>query len=640
MKKILLILFSMLFISSAYSQEREESIRFGLNLAGSINYNGVGYQDFLGKGHFIDEQVNDGGLIAPYLGVYGSYLSDDWWGIQLRVSYDSRNIFAIDNSFEPSPEFTFTNNYLNIEPILVYNDFFVQDLNMFVGPQFAIRLDTKIDYDPMSPDDIKVSGAELSGMNALAMGIMAGLDYDVVWDELNDNTDIVISPFFEFSYLFNQREGNIEGADQNSFDDIWTTSSFRVGARIGLDYKLDDGLFWVYDKQFDNLNLQTPVEDILWVREVEDHLPLVPHVFFNEGSTAIPPRYVQLTKEQAEDFNEEDFAKISNEKTADEEGKTEEARKQLVTYYNLMNIYGERLRENDDVTVNLIGSAPKGGDGSEMAENVKKYLVDVFDIDADRISTEGREFPRIKSGTDATPQRDRPLVDIENRRVEFVFSDEKLNSEVTVKTLESTSPENDLVFTFGNYDNVRNWIVTLSGDEQDFSFGPFDEGYQRLDPSFLLENADEGDYIAKVVINKNTGQTVVEERKFRLRKEFSQRASKRYSILFDYAQSDAVQSYENFLKTNFAPMVLPDEKVVIQGHTDNTGNKSKNLQLSKDRANEVKTMLDTEFNNSGKVVAIQTYGFGENTMHSSFKNDLPEGRFYNRSVSLEIVPVK
>jgi outer membrane protein OmpA-like peptidoglycan-associated protein len=641
MKKLLLIFMAILLsLQVSKAEDKVESLRFGINLAGTINYNGLGYQDFLGKGHFFEPQTNDGGQIAPYFGIFGTYLSTDWWGVQLRLSYDSRNIFAQDNSYEPSPEFDISNNYINIEPVLIYQDFGeIENFNMFVGPQIAFRSDTKLDYDPMNSEEEKVTGADIEGMNSIVFGIMGGFDYDIPIHELNDNFGLILSPFFEFSYLFNQREPNIDGADQNSFDAVWTTTSFRVGARLSLDFQ-SDGIPWVYDKQFDNLQLQTPLGDVLWVREVEEHLPMVPHVFFDQGSVEIPARYAQLTKDEASDFTEDDFAKISNEKTADDEGKTKEARKQLVAYYNLLNIYGERLRENSDVTVNLIGSAPKGNDGDKMAENVKKYLVDVFGIDEDRITTEGREFPRIKSGTNATPARDRALVEVENRRVEFVFSDPLMNNAVTVKTLESTSPENDLVFTFGQYDNVNNWSVTLNGDDQDFSFGPFNDDYQRIDPSFLLENADEGDYIAKVVINKKDGSTVIEERRFRLKKQFSEKASKRYSILFDYAQSGAVLAYENFLRQNFASLVIPEERVVIQGHTDNTGNKANNLKLSKERAEEVKTIVKSEFDNTGKTVSIQTFGFGENTMHSAFKNDLPEGRFYNRSVTMEIIPIQ
>ena len=41
-----------------------------------------------------------------------------------------------------------------------------------------------------------------------------------------------------------------------------------------------------------------------------------------------------------------------------------------------------------------------------------------------------------------------------------------------------------------------------------------------------------------------------------------------------------------------------------------------------------------------KGVRFDTYGFGEDTRMAPFENNLPEERFYNRTVIIDIIPAK
>lgn len=74
----------------------------------------------------------------------------------------------------------------------------------------------------------------------------------------------------------------------------------------------------------------------------------------------------------------------------------------------------------------------------------------------------------------------------------------------------------------------------------------------------------------------------------------------------------------------------PDLKLLIEGHTDNTGSFDKNMQLSKDRAAAVKTYLMAEFNiDEGR---LETMGMGQSRPTES--NDTDEGRTENRRVEI------
>jgi outer membrane protein OmpA-like peptidoglycan-associated protein len=102
-----------------------------------------------------------------------------------------------------------------------------------------------------------------------------------------------------------------------------------------------------------------------------------------------------------------------------------------------------------------------------------------------------------------------------------------------------------------------------------------------------------------------------------------------HGILFD-TDSDqlkpesaaVIRSIARGLETN------PALKLLIEGHTDSTGNADRNLDLSKRRAEAVKTVLASQFNvEAGRLT---TAGLGATKPMDS--NDTPTGRAQNRRV--------
>jgi outer membrane protein OmpA-like peptidoglycan-associated protein len=78
---------------------------------------------------------------------------------------------------------------------------------------------------------------------------------------------------------------------------------------------------------------------------------------------------------------------------------------------------------------------------------------------------------------------------------------------------------------------------------------------------------------------------------------------------------------------------------MIHGHTDLIGSTSGNKTLSLKRANEVKDIFDDEFKKSSKNIYTEAIGYGEAMTPATFNNDLPEGRFYNRNVIVDVIPL-
>jgi outer membrane protein OmpA-like peptidoglycan-associated protein len=103
-------------------------------------------------------------------------------------------------------------------------------------------------------------------------------------------------------------------------------------------------------------------------------------------------------------------------------------------------------------------------------------------------------------------------------------------------------------------------------------------------------------------------------------------------ILFDYnsaALRPASRTTLDELGANFRQ--YPDNRVIVEGHTDSTGSDQYNQKLSEQRAANVADYL---IDRGAPASMITVYGYGESRPKSS--NDTPEGRQVNRRVEIHI----
>lgn len=82
----------------------------------------------------------------------------------------------------------------------------------------------------------------------------------------------------------------------------------------------------------------------------------------------------------------------------------------------------------------------------------------------------------------------------------------------------------------------------------------------------------------------------------------------------------------------------PLYEVVINGHTDSTGNKKLNQKLSLDRANAIKTYIVTKAPALKTKIKIKTNGYADDYPVAS--NNTEEGRELNRRVEVFFIPIK
>lgn len=608
--------------------------RFGLQAG--INYNmiGAGYQNLIGPstGSFSSFTGVDGTGIGPSFGLVGEYNTKNWWGLQFRALYDSYNAKVTDESNPLKDQFDVSMAYITLNPALRLN--ITPGLYAIAGPTISLNLAGEYDYSPREDASATLTAVEIPDLNSMAVGIIAGLGYDIRTSAAISGLPLYITPYAEGGWVVQQR-GNSFPDLQDKLDDTWSTVSVRVGAQFKLGVP-DSTATEATQEVAKDVDLLVP-QNGLRVLNVVEFFPMLNHVFFDENSTAIPSRYKKLSQGEAQSFDEKTILPPVDVATA---SRTQAGRQQDV-YYNILNVYGARMRNNPALTLRLIGSS-KDGNGTAMAETVKEYLVSTFSLDATRITTEGREKPRVPSGTASTPAEFRTMIEDENRRVEIVPSSPDMVKPVEVRVLEDSPIDNDIVLAANENVKVRSWQVTISGNGRDLTFGPYTDPDQRIPSSPLLGESNSASFEADLVVTTEDGEVITSTKEFDLsRKQVdNSKVMYRYQILFDYAQADAVRTYESFLRKELTPRIEKNSSIYVIGYTDNIGSDAGNLKLSKERAKEARTILADELRKIGNRSPVTSVGYGEDDTRSLFKNTLPEGRFFNRSVIIETIPAE
>ena len=382
-------------------------------------------------------------------------------------------------------------------------------------------------------------------------------------------------------------------------------------------------------------------------RRVRETFPLRNYVFFEAGSAKIPNRYVALTKDQAAGFKEEQLQEVQPKSMA------LRSHRQMIVYYNILNIMGDRMKRNSRTIIELSGASEKGPEhGKERAETIKKYLVDIFGIEGSRIRTEGRDKPRIPSVVHGAT-KELALLRAGDRRVDIESNSPELMLQVgggphyilkpvqIVAVVEDPLDSHVLFNVAGANEVLTSWSLEIT-DEQGkvLRYGPSTRDHESISGNTILGDYSQGNYKVVMLGQTKSGTLVSKESSvYLVRREEPIKESVRFSILFDFDQSKTIASYETFL-TNIVTPLIPDSGiVVIHGHTDIIGDEVYNDSLSSQRVHDARTIIERAVSNSGKRgVTFETFACGENLQFAPFDNFFPEERFYNRTVIIDIVP--
>jgi len=358
---------------------------------------------------------------------------------------------------------------------------------------------------------------------------------------------------------------------------------------------------------------------------------------------------VALTNDQAATFKEEQLQVI------EPKDMTGRSQRQLTLYYNILNILGDRLKRNPGASVTLTGASEKGPvESRACAESIKRYLVTVFGIDGSRITTEGRDKPRVPSEQPGGI-RELTLLREEDRRVDIESQSPELLMQVggpydalkpaQIFVIHEDPLDSHVMFNVaGARDVLASWSLEVSDERGTVQrFGPFTRDRESIPGRSILGDRAQGDYKVVMLGQTKSGRHVTKEGNVRLirRDEPKTEEALRFSILFEFNTAKTVATYSTFLTDMVAPLIPDGGTVIIHGHTDIIGDDEYNLTLSSERAAEARKILEIAISKTGeRVVTVEAYGFGEDFRFAPFDNNLPEERCYNRSVIIDIVPAK
>ena len=376
--------------------------------------------------------------------------------------------------------------------------------------------------------------------------------------------------------------------------------------------------------------------------------PLRNYVFFNLGSTEIPSRYVLLTKDQVKDFKEDQLEVFAPKNLSDR------SKRQMIVYYNVLNILGDRMQKNPSATIMLVGSSEKGPqDGLAMSESTKAYLVNVFAINPSRINTKGQTKPNIPSeqlgGTlelELLREGDR-RVSIESTSPELLMEFQS-GPDAQLKPVEIVALQEAPVDSYVTFNNkganeaLSSWSLQIADEQgKTQSFGPYTQEEVSIPGKSILGSRPEGDYKVKMIGQTKSGKIVEKETPVHMVLWTPAKIEEgiRYSIIYEFDKSKAITIYEKYLTDVVTPKIPVGGTVIIHGHTDIIGEEAHNQDLSLARTNDVKSIIESGLSKAGRNdVKFQIVGYGENENKSPFENKTPEERFYNRTVVIDIIP--
>ncbi len=374
--------------------------------------------------------------------------------------------------------------------------------------------------------------------------------------------------------------------------------------------------------------------DPLTVEEITvvESAPLLHHIYFDTGRSDIPIRYHQFTASPA--------AKTFDEKNL---------KNTMDMYHHVLDIIGKRAADRPHARLTLTGcnsdSAEEKGRldlSRQRAESVGAYLRNIWGIDPSRLHIEARGLPAAAS-TPGIPEGR-----AENQRVEITADDPSILDTVQNITIEAASDIDRIRIIPELEDGLRleRWSISVYGDGNRLEAL---EGTGALDASYVLAIEDIGllklgrhqtitaelegvDPKGRRLRVQDSSEVRLLRREERLARREGYRVIERYAlILFDFSRWEITGRNRTLVDRIGARLQEhPAARVKIVGHTDAIGSVDYNLALSRKRAQATYDALAA----GGAPTQGRMVYEGRGSSEPLYDNRLPEGRAYNRTVSV------
>ncbi|TAE31136.1 MAG: hypothetical protein EAZ92_03045 [Candidatus Kapaibacterium sp.] len=352
---------------------------------------------------------------------------------------------------------------------------------------------------------------------------------------------------------------------------------------------------------------------------------ILPAVFFDEKNAALPAKYNQITAAQKALFKPESLSAAS----------------ELETYYHVLNIIGQRMNTKTKAKLTLTGGADALGEKNNKqlaqtrAELVKKYLTDVWGITASRIMIQTRNS--VQANNDVLEAEEARRVDISSDTPD-VLDEMRFDYRGKVVTPPIIRAKFDIEAPAG----LQNWKLEASQDgtplktvrggnrypntyEWNLASAPLDSLPQTArEISLRVEAVDNNSTMAR-----STVQQIPVETQQNGKKPSSAVRTDIYTVYStmrgEGAFSSADASVQRQLLNIMRKGIKPTSKLLVSGYTD-----------ARTPSENARTLTEQAAQNVTSQLNMQDVMVSPGGISSFHDNSLPEGRFYNRFVQVEI----
>jgi len=371
-----------------------------------------------------------------------------------------------------------------------------------------------------------------------------------------------------------------------------------------------------------NLLVLDENEDTIKVITVENVVskelhPFLPYIFFDEDMEEISSRYSLINSTEAAEFN---ILQLKHKGS-------------LEIYHSCLNILGKRMQEYPSSMIALIGcnsdiNNEKGNLqlSKNRAEKIKNYLINTWSIAPSRIITIARNLPEKYS------KKEQMEGQADNRRVEIRTEQIELLAPILIEdTLRSIHPEGIILRNnITSESDLKDWNLQINVGKNkiiDKIGNGVPDNDMNLDfKSSAFSVNDSSITKINLQIKNSTNQELNTKKEIPIKVVNNQKTINTYNlILFDY-NSSSLSKENKAIVSLVNTEIGANSKIKVIGFSDLMGDAEYNRKLSLDRAKAVaKGMLFED---------IEVIGMGEE--NSLFDNSLPEGRFYSRTVQIQV----
>ncbi len=369
----------------------------------------------------------------------------------------------------------------------------------------------------------------------------------------------------------------------------------------------------------DAVGLRVPGGDVV-LHEIRrrELSPLLPFVFFEKGSASIPLRYSQ----RGPDFSE---ASITSDNVMD-------------VYHNLLNIVGDRMTMNPSATLTITGyREPLEGEtdaslSTQRAEAVKSYLQNTWGISGQRLNVAAGELPPVQSNRTVDDGR------AEHRRVELASNDPAILAYVIPQRLVRSVSPSAVILTTRVQNSGATPTITVMDDKSTTIASA---------SAAALTWTPDADRVAAVLAGRQYARGLVtadvdgvsDQRVFTIKADvrsvkfngdtIRDSIVERYRLMFFDFDTPEINDFNGDAVKLVQAQLRTTSHVRVVGYTDRIGAPAYNQDLSARRAQAVATAINK------RIIpdVLEAQGAGATPI---VDNDLPEGRWYNRTVLIEV----